>query len=144
MPELTDGDQLIKEAVGWASIVPGLLVSNLERSVDVYTRLFGLTLTHSEPPRLALLEWGTGQLVLQQYTPDDPLVVAELSTPFGRGVTLDLRLPEPKPLYERLRDEKWPIVVPMEIAELSLGDKCYTRTSFVVSDPDGYLLRFTD
>lgn len=144
MPELADGDELIKEAVGWAPIVPGLLVSNLERSVDVYTRLFGLTPTHSEPARLAVLEWGAGQIVLQQFQPDDPLVVAELTAPFGRGVTLDLRTPDPKPLYQRLRDEKWPIVVPMEIAEFTQGDRCYTRSSFVVADPDGYLLRFSD
>lgn len=144
MPELTDGDQLIKEAVGWAAIVPGLMVSNLERSVDAYTRLFGLTLAHSEPPRLAVLEWGAGQIVLQQYAADDPLVVAEMAVPFGRGVTLDLRTADPKPLYQRLRDEKWPIVVPMGIAEFAHGGESYTRTSFVVADPDGYLLRFTD
>lgn len=144
MPELSDGDELIREAVGWAPIVPGLLVSNLDRSVEVYTGLFGLTLAHSEPPRLAVLEWGGGQIVLQQYVPDDPLVVAELTTPFGRGVTLDLRTSEPKPLYQRLRDEKWPIVVPMEIAEFAHGGESYTRSSFVVADPDGYLLRFTD
>lgn len=141
---MNDGDQLIKEAARWTSIVPGLLVSNLERSVDVYTRLFGLTLTHSDPPRVAVLEWESSQLILQQYEPGDPLVADELTAPFGRGLTLDLRTDDPKPVYQRLRDEKWPIVVPMEISELTHGGRQYSRTSFVTSDPDGYLLRFSD
>lgn len=139
-----DGDELIREAARWGTIVPGFLVSDLERSVEVYVTLFGFTLDHAVSGRLAVLDHGGERLVLTQFRPDDPLVVAELSTPFGRGVTLDVRGDDPTPLYERLREEKYPILVPMEIAEFSDLGATYQRTSFVVADPDGYLLRFSD
>ena len=141
---MTDGDNLIKEAEAWSSIVPGLLVSDLARSVDVYTRLFGFELAHAEPDRLAVLTTGGDQLVLTQFHPEDPLVVAELTNPFGRGVTLHVRTADPAPINEALRAEKYPIVVPMEISELKSGDQTFTQTSFVVQDPDGYLLRFVE
>ena len=76
---MSDGDQLIKEGQSWAIIVPALVVSSLERSVDVYTRLFGFVLDHTEPERFAVVQLGGGQIVLNQYRPDDPMVVAELS-----------------------------------------------------------------
>lgn len=141
---MSDGDQLIKEGQSWAIIVPALLVSSLERSVDVYTRLFGFELDHTEPERLAVVQLGGEQIVLNQYRPDDPMVVAELSTPFGRGVAIHVRTADPKPVYEALRAEKYPIYVPMELSEFTQGDQRYTLTSFVVQDPDGYLLRFSD
>lgn len=141
---MTDGDRLIKHADNWSAIVPGLAVSNVEHSVDIYTRLFGFTLDHAEAARFAVLTFGGEQVVLTQYTPGDPLVVAELVMPFGRGVTINVRTTDPKPVYEALRDEKYPFVVPMEISELEERGERYSRTSFVVADPDGYLLRFSD
>lgn len=141
---MSDGDQLIKEEDGWVSLVPELLVSDLQRSVDVYTGLFGFGLDHVAAERIAVLALGGEQLVLRQYRPDDPLVVAELTTPFGRGVTINVRTADPKVVYEALREKKFPLVVPMEISELEDGGERYTQTSFVVADPDGYLLRFSD
>lgn len=139
-----DGDEIIKEARAWRALVPGLLVSDLDRSVDVYTALFGFTLEYSIPGRLAVVGLEGEQVTLTQYDPADPLVVAELVTPFGRGVTLNVRTPNPKPCYERLRDARYPIAAPMEVAEFDdLGER-HQRTSFLVADPDGYLLRFSD
>jgi len=140
---MSDGDRLIREAGDWAALVPGLLVSNLARSVDTYTRLFGFELGHVEPDRLAVCLHGGTQLILSQQPLEDAAVAGE-PLAFGRGVTLNVRCEDPKAVYERLRDEKYPIAVPMEIAELADGDRRYTQSSFVVADPDGYVLRFSD
>ena len=139
---MSDGDQLIRDAGAWAALVPGLVVSNLARSVDVYTRLLGFELGHSEPDRLAVCLHEGHQLILSQQPPED--AASTETVPLGRGVTLNVRCDDPKQIYERLRDEKYPIAIPMEIAEFSDGDARYTQSSFVVADPDGYLLRFSD
>lgn len=139
-----DGDHMIKESGEWPGIVPGFWVSDLERSTNLYVNTFGFALGHAESGRLAVLTHGEGRLVLSQFDPDDPLVVAELTTPFGRGVTLTVRVPDPKAIYERLRDDKYPVSVPMEIAEYGDDGQRHQRASFVVADPDGYLLRFSD
>lgn len=141
---MSDGDPLIRQAESWARIVPGLLVSDIDASVDVYTRLFGFELAHAESGRLAELRIEGAQLLLTQFVADASLVGAELTNPFGRGLTLHVRLADPKALYESLRAEKYPIVVPMELSELSEGGERFTRASFVVADPDGYLINFSD
>ena len=135
---MPDGDPLIQETLSWAPIVPEFLVSDLAKSVDVYTNEFGFTRTHSEHGRLAVLALGAGQLVLRQAGPDDPPIE-------HTGLQLlHLRLADPRPLYERLRAAKFPIQTAMETSELRMGESTWTETSFVVADPDGYLLRFAD
>lgn len=139
---MADGDELIKEGEHWAVIVPSMFVTDLDRSIDVYTRLFGFESVHAEP-ELAVLALAREQLVLRQLSLDAP-EVPELTAPFGRGITLNVRTEDPRGIYQRLRDDKYPIAVPMEMSELTEGEERYSRTTFTVEDPDGYRLQFTD
>lgn len=140
---MSDGDQLIQAAESWAAIVPELVVSDLARSADVYTNLYGFALVLFEPGRRAVVAMEACQLVLKQFKQDAP-GAADLAMPFGRGLVIHVRTADPKPIYEVLRRDKQPIVVPMETAELSAGGVTITQTSFVAADPDGYQLRISD
>ena len=140
---MQDGDELIKTE-RWTSIVPELVVTNIDRSVEVYTTLFGFEAEHTRPGLAVLKLPGGGQILLEQFDPKSPLIVSELKTPFGRGMSLTIRTEKPSALYEALRSAKHPIVVPMQVAEYEEDGDTYSRSEFVVQDPDGYLLRFTD
>lgn len=141
---MQDGDELIK-ADHWTAIVPELLVTDIDRSVDAYTTLFGFEAEHTRPGLAVLtLPHSGAQIVLEQYDPESPLIVAELKNPLGRGVSLSIRVDDPAGVYQKLRSGKYPIMVPMQVAEYDEGDKTFTRSEFVVQDPDGYVLRFTD
>lgn len=132
---MPDGDPLILQANDWAPIVPELLVADLATSLDAYTRLFGFAVATEEPGRLVVLSLGAGQLLLRQAeTPEAP----------GRHPMLHLRVADPRPVYERLRAAKYPIVEPMGRSELRVGDVIWDEAAFVVADPDGHLLRFAD
>lgn len=136
-----DGDALIEQAARWPALVPGLLVADLERSVETYTRLFGFETVHTDLPRRAVLSISGAPVVLTQHMPDAD---DEPSAPLGKGVTLHLRVGDPKQLYESLRDERYPMAVPMEISEVEVDGERVQRAGFAVQDADGHVLSFSD
>ncbi|WP_040162411.1 VOC family protein [Nigerium massiliense] len=144
MKYLQDGDELIK-ADRWGSIVPELAVTDLDASVAFYTQMLGFQSETVRPGLVVLSHEDTPiQFVLEQLDPNDPPSSAELAAPFGRGLTLSVRVAEPQKIYETLRAQHHPILVPMQVAEYDEGDQAYTRSEFAIQDPDGYVLRFTD
>lgn len=139
---MQDGDEFI--LAERASVVPELLVTDLERSVTAYTDEFGFEVEIARPGVAILRNSAGGQLILEQYD-SEATTPTELQTPFGRGVTLWIRVEHPGRLYQSLRGDKYPIVVPMQVAEYTDADgETQSRSEFVIADPDGYLLRFTD
>lgn len=137
---MIDGDSLIDQAAEWPTLVPELQVSDLDRSVETYQRLFGFELEQSDPPRRAVMRISGAPVVLVQAEsrPDADSAV------LGQGVTLNIRVEDPKRLYEGLREERYPMAVPMEISEYVRGDERVLRTGFAVQDADGHVLAFSD
>lgn len=127
----------------WAALVPELTVSDLARSVDVYTRLFGFTLNYTRPG-FAYLSLGRVQWMLEQARGGGAWLTGPLEPPYGRGINFQVQVPDVQELYDRLLAENHPIFVPMKASVYLEGDTEHHQREFLVLDPDGYLLRFTD
>lgn len=126
----------------WAALVPELMVSDLARSLDVYTRLFGFTLNYTRPG-FAYLSLGRLQWMLEQVH-DKAWMTGPLTPPYGRGINFQMQVPDVRAIYDRLLAEKYPIFVPLGTTVYLEGDTEHPQLAFLVQDPDGYLLRFTD
>ncbi|WP_420595795.1 bleomycin resistance protein [Deinococcus sp.] len=127
----------------WAALVPELMVSDLATSLDVYTRLFGFTVNYTRPG-FAYLSLGRVQWMLEQARPDKAWLTGPLEPPFGRGINFQISVPDVEALYERLEAEAYPIFVPLKTSVYEEGDTEHRQREFLVLDPDGYLLRFTN
>ena len=127
----------------WAALVPELDVSDLPHSLDVYTRLFGFTI-HYTRPGFAYLSLGRVQWMLSQIREDGAWQTGPLEYPLGRGINFQISVPEVEALYQRLEAAAYPIFVPMKTSVYLEGDTEHRQREFLVLDPDGYLLRFTD
>ncbi|MDV6373470.1 bleomycin resistance protein [Deinococcus arenicola] len=127
----------------WAALVPELDVSDLARSLDVYTRLFGFTVNYTRPG-FAYLSLGRIQWMLSQIREGAAWETGPLAYPLGRGINFQIQVPDVQALYDRLLADGYPIFVPMETAVYLEGDTEHQQREFLVQDPDGYLLRFTD
>ena len=140
---MSDEPQSLVPVTEWSPLVPELMVSELPRSLDVYTRLFGFTVNYTRPG-FAYLSLGRIQWMLEEYRPANSWLTGPLEQPFGRGVNFQIQTPDVYALYQRLLDHGYPIFVPLKTSQYREGEVMHEQTEFLVLDPDGYLLRFTD
>ncbi len=94
--------------------------------------------------RFAFLEREGAQLMLEQtVNPERIWVVGELKYPFGRGMSLQMRTTDVEALYKKCKDLGSKIFLPLEKKWYQVDGKLLGNHQFIVHDPDGYLLRFS-
>ena len=127
------------------ALVPELIVTDLERSLDFYRGLLGFKILYARrKERFAYLDRNGAELMLEQPHAQDRLWPrAELVPPFGRGVNFEIRVDDVDILHKAVCDAGFPLF-------LSLEEKWYRRDAqelgvrqFAVQDPDGYLIRLS-
>jgi hypothetical protein len=67
----------------------------------------------------------------------------ELEHPLGRGINFMIDVSEVSALIEKLEEAKITLFRPLSESWYRGGDTEYGQLEFLVQDPDGYLLRFT-
>jgi len=127
----------------WNPMVPELMVSDFEHSLDFYTRLLGFSIRiRRDNPDFVYLEQGQAQLMLEQVT-EGAWLTGDLNTPFGRGINFQIELPDIDPLLTHLSGNQVSLYRDVKEIWYDIGDKLSGEREFLVQDPDGYLLRFT-
>lgn len=127
----------------WNPMVPELMVSDFNVSFDFYTRLLGFSVRiQRAEPDFVYLEQGQVQLMLEQVT-ESAWSTGELTAPFGRGINFQIELVDIEPLLTRLKSNKIALYRDAKETWYDIGDKLSGEREFLVQDPDGYLLRFT-
>ena len=137
-------------------IVPELDVADLGRSSGFYVGVVGFTVVFERPQeRFAYLSLGSAELMLQEAEgPGRRFRTAPLEWPFGRGVNLQIAVPDVDAVYMAVRgagltplvdvEERWydvDVIAPSGRWAKEGPTRAGNR-QFVVPDPDGYLLRF--
>jgi catechol 2,3-dioxygenase-like lactoylglutathione lyase family enzyme len=126
------------------ALVPELAVSDWTVSRAFYTGLIGFDVLYERPEEgFSYLTLGAAQLMIDQIglgrTFD--IVDAPLQKPFGRGLNLQIRVPDVSRILARLAMEDVPLYLPLEEKWYRRDDHEVGNRQFVVADPDGYLLR---
>lgn len=139
-----------------APLVPELDVRDLGASLEFYVGVIGFAVIFERPKeRFAYLGLGEAELMLQDASgPGRRFRTAALEAPFGRGMNLQIAVPDVDAVLASVHaagiepvidiEERWyhvNVVSPSgrwsEAGEMRAGNR-----QFVVADPDGYLLRF--
>ena len=139
-----------------APLVPELDVADLDASLRFYVGVIGFTLIFQRAvERFAYLGLDGAELMLQDAVgPGRRFRTAPLEHPFGRGINLQIRVPDVDATRAAVRaagiepvieiEERWydvDVIVPSgrwsERGAMQAGNR-----QLVVADPDGYLLRF--
>jgi catechol 2,3-dioxygenase-like lactoylglutathione lyase family enzyme len=125
-------------------VVPELDVADLPRSVSFYVDVLGFRVRIERPEELfAYLTRGPIHLMLEQADgPGRRFRTAPLEYPFGRGMNLQIEVPDVDHLHAQALRAGAPIYIPLEERWYRRGDEETGHWQFVVIDPDGYLLRF--
>ena len=125
------------------SLIPELTVSDIKATKDFYVNILGFKIEYERPENnFAFLSLEGNQIMFDQENGNWDVGVLEY--PFGRGVNFEMTVSNVDKLYAKIIDKG---VIPFQtIKESSYrsNDKYIVQKEFLVQDPDGYLLRFTD
>lgn len=124
--------------------IPELSVTNLPASLDFY-KTIGFKLEYERPEnKFAFISLGEIQFMLQELTVDDKWNVGELKYPFGNGINFQLEVSNVDSIYSYLKTNKFKIIFELEENWYRQNNKLLGNKEFLVQDPDGYLLRFSE
>ena len=126
------------------ALVPELAVSDWRTSRAFYCDLIGFEVVYERPEEgFSFLTLGDAQLMIDQIGLGRTFELAEapLDRPFGRGVNLQIRVPHVRPVLARLETAAVSLYLPLEEKWYRRDDHEVGNRQFVVTDPDGYLLR---
>lgn len=126
------------------ALVPELSVRDATASRTFYCSLLGFSCLYDRPEEgFACLTLGMARLMIDQLglgRDFDPGLI-DLAPPYGRGVNLQIEVPDLAAILRRLEGAGWPLRLPPEDRWYRRGTVELGNRQVVVADPDGYLLR---
>lgn len=131
-----------RPAGGFAPLIPELDVRDLGASLEFWVSALGFAVAYARPESaFAYLERAGAQVMLNAINGN--WSTGSLDPPFGRGINLQIEVASVDPILERLAARAWPLFRPCHDAWYRLGGEEIGCRQFLVQDPDGYLLRFS-
>ena len=124
--------------------IPELSVTNLENSLKFY-KTAGFKLEYDRPEnKFAFISLGEIQFMLQEFYITDKWNIAPITYPFGNGINFQLEVDNIRQIYSNLKNANYEITFDIEGNWYRQDNKLLGNKEFLVQDPDGYLLRFSE
>ena len=127
-------------------LVPELMVSSLDRSLRFYRDLAGFRVEYARPENgFVYLSFFGSELMLEEDRDEEsPWIVEPRDYPRGRGLNLSIDCPDARELAARLEQNGICLRKPVEECWYRAERILHGQLNFLVMDPDGYLLRFSE
>lgn len=130
-------------ASSYAALVPELSCSDFQTSLVFYTDKLGFEVMHGRPENgFAYIALGKAQIMLEQS--NGFWSTGELQKPFGRGINFQILVNDVEQLYERVVSQNIPVFANLETSWYRIDQREHGQREFLMQDPDGYLLRFSE
>ena len=124
--------------------IPELSVTNLENSLKFY-KTAGFKLEYARPEnKFVFISLGEIQFMLQEIANKDKWDIAPLTYPFGNGINFQLEVYNLNEIYNNFKNSNYKIAFDIEENWYRQDDKLIGNKEFLIQDPDGYLLRFSE
>ena len=124
-------------------IIPELTVEDIERTKDFYIGILQFKIEYDRPEdKFVFLSLEDIQMMFEQE--NGHWNVGKLEHPYGRGINFEMTVSDVEGLYQRVLNSGVKPFREIKISHYRNGDEDIVQKEFLVQDPDGYLLRFTD
>lgn len=124
-------------------LVPELLVTAVDPSIKFWCSICGFTVRYARPeerfPRIGL---GSAQLMLAEVGIGRDWITGLWSRPLGRGVNCQITVPDADVVATTLTRAGVELFMPPETKQYQVGAGVALVRQFLVTDRDGYLVRF--
>lgn len=126
------------------SLVPELYVLDFQKSLNFYTNLLGFKIEYQRAePLFAFLSYGDSQLMIQLEDDNEVWHNGKPEYPFGRGINFQIKTDDAQALVDKLKAVNYPLKRDVQESCYMTRDGSCCYREFLVMDPDGYLLRFS-
>ena len=121
------------------TLIPELAITNYEKSLSFY-KMLGFKLEYSRE-NFAFLSFQGSQLMIEKQ--NDTWSVGKLEKPFGRGINFQIEVNNVDKIYNILKENDYIVAFEMKTNTYKAQKEEIIEKEFLVQDPDGYLLRFS-
>lgn len=122
-------------------LIPELTVTNIEKSKLFYENLGFKIMYERKEDKFIFLELNQNQIMIQED--NDVWETGPLEYPFGRGINISMEVKNVEEIKQNLLKINYPLFQDIKESIYRVNEKEYIDKEFLVQDPDGYLLRFT-
>jgi len=122
-------------------LIPELTVTNIEKSRIFYENLGFKIMYERKEDKFIFLELNQNQIMIQED--NDVWETGPLEYPFGRGINISMEVKDVERIKQNLLKINYPLYQDIKESIYKVNEKEYIDKEFLVQDPDGYLLRFT-
>lgn len=129
----------------WNQMIPEFDVFDLEDSLHFYIDLLGFTKVYDrKEDKFAFLQLEKVQLMIQEVDiENNKWETAELEYPLGVGINFQIDVTNIDEIYSRLKKTGYKIFIEMENHWYRKDNVLMGCKEFLVQDPNGYVLRFS-
>ena len=125
------------------ALIPELTVEDIERTKDFYIGILQFKIEYERPEdKFVFLSLDNIQMMFEQE--NGYWSVGILEHPYGRGINFEMTVSDVEGLYKRVLDSGIKPFREMKISHYRNGNEDIVQKEFLVQDPDGYLLRFSE
>lgn len=126
-------------------LVPELLVADARQSLAFWVDVCGFTVKYSRPEEgFAYITRGSAHLMLEQRGVGRNWVTGPLEVPLGRGINFQISVPDADAIAGAVRTSGRELFMAPETKWYQVGEREVGVRQFLVTDPDGYLIRFQE
>ena len=125
------------------SLIPELTVTDIERTKAFYVGILQFKIEYERTEnKFVFLSLEKNQMMFEQENGNWSVGVLEY--PYGRGINFEMTVSNVDGIYTRVLDAGIKPFREMKVSHYRNGDEYIVQKEFLVQDPDGYLLRFTN
>lgn len=124
------------------ALIPELSVKDIEKSKWFYIELLGFQLEYERTnDKFAFLSLNEAQIMIEEI--NGYWNTGLLEYPFGRGINFQIKVDNIQPIVERLIQNEILLFREPTVSEYKTNETVIKEIEFLVQDPDGFLLRFS-
>lgn len=124
-------------------MIPELSVFDIEQTKRFYNNL-GFKIEYERPEeKFVFMSFQDSQFMFEQIH-DNGWNIGELIYPLGRGINFSIAVDDIEVLYKLVKTLNLEIYRELNRSIYQVNGTEETQTEFLIQDPNGYLLRFTN
>lgn len=130
-------------ALKFNSLIPELTVRDIEASRKFYVDILGFGIEYERPEnKFIFLSLEGSQIMLEQE--NGHWNTGSLEYPYGRGINLEMTVSDTESMYRNIIEKGIKPFRELSTDRYDCNGTDIVQKQFLIQDPDGYLLRFTD
>jgi len=126
------------------NLIPELTVFDINKTKDFYINMLGFELEYERvEENFIFLSFEGSQFMFEQIH-EEGWNIGELEYPLGRGINFSIEVKDINQLYEKIKSQNITLYRELIANNYQTENKTIEQKEFLIQDPNGYLLRFTN